>query len=121
MSIITTTLMVFVILFAFISLDGLLPTAEYHSGHVVDKHYTAESKRTGTGFGVTGGGQTGVIITTEREPENYLLMVRAENGEIVTVKCEPELYYEKEIGEPVEFVVYKGWFTGMSWGARGRF
>lgn len=103
----------------FILTDGLMSKPEYFSGNVIDKHYKAESHRTGTGVGVTSSGQTGVVMTSESEPEKFLLMVKTENGKVVTAKCKPELYYQKEIGQSIEFAVYKGRFTGMSWSVRG--
>jgi hypothetical protein len=103
----------------FICMDGLMSKPEFYSGNVIDKHYSAESHRTGTGVGVTSSGQTGVVMTSESEPEKFLLMVKTKTGNVVTAKCKPELYYEKEIGQKIEFAVYKGRFTGMSWSVRG--
>lgn len=103
----------------FILADGLMSKPEYCSGNVIDKHYKAESHRTGTGVAVTSSGQTGVVVTSESEPEEFLLMIKTEDGKVVTAKCKPELYYQKEIGQSIEFAVYKGRFTGMSWSVRG--
>ena len=103
----------------FICIDGLMSKPEFYSGSVIDKHYSGESHRTGTGVGVTSSGQTGVVMTSESEPEKFLLMVRTKTGNVVTAKCKPELYYEKEIGQEIEFAIYKGRFTGMSWSVRG--
>jgi hypothetical protein len=103
----------------FICIDGLMSKPEFYSGNVIDKHYSAESHRTGTGIGFTSSGQTGVVMTSEREPEKFLLMVKTKTGNVVTAKCKPELYYEKEIGQEIEFAIYKGRFTGMSWSVRG--
>ncbi len=103
----------------FICMDGLMSKPEFYSGNVIDKHYSAESHRTGTGVGVTSSGQTGVVMTSEREPEKFLLMVKTKAGNVVTARCKPELYYEKEIGQEIEFAIYKGRFTGVSWSVRG--
>jgi preprotein translocase subunit SecF len=103
----------------FISIDGLMSKPEFYSGSVIDKHYSAESHRTGTGVGITSSGQTGVVMTSESEPEKFLLMVKTETGNVVTAKCKAELYYEKQIGQEIEFAIYKGLFTNMSWSVRG--
>jgi hypothetical protein len=103
----------------FISIDGLMSKPEFYSGNVIDKHYSPARNRTGTGVGVTSGGQTAVVMTSESQPEKFLLMVKTKAGNVVTAKCKPELYYEKEIGQEIEFAIYKGLFTGMSWSARG--
>jgi len=103
----------------FITADSLMSKPEFYTGNVIDKHYSARSQRTGTGVGVTTGGQTAVVVTSTSEPEKFLLMVKTKSGSVVTVKCKPELYYEKEIGSPIEFAIFKGRFTGMSWGIQG--
>lgn len=103
----------------FILTDGFMSKPEYFSGNVIDKHYKAESHRTGTGVGVTSSGKTGVGMISESESEKFLLMVKTENGRVVTAKCEPELYYQKETGQSIEFAIYKGRFTGMTWSVQG--
>jgi hypothetical protein len=119
MPVISSILALILLGLVFICIDGLMSKPEFYSGNVVDKHYSAESHRTGAGVGVTSGGQTGVVMTSESEPEKFLLMVKTKTGNVVTAKCKPELYYEKEIGQEIEFVIYKGRFTGLSWAVRG--
>ena len=41
------------------------------------------------------------------------------NGNVVTVECEPELYYEKQIGQKIYCKAYKGFFTGSTWSMYG--
>jgi hypothetical protein len=119
MPVISSILALILIGLVFICIDGLMSKTEFYSGKVIDKHYSAESHRTGTGVGVTSSGQTGVVMTSESEPEKFLLMVKTKTGNVVTAECKPELYYEKEIGQEIEFAIYKGRFTGMSWSVRG--
>ena len=92
---------------------------KYFEGTVIDKHYKAERNSTGTGYGMTSNGKMGVVVTSESEPEKFLVMVKTENAQIFTVKCSAELYYKKEIGEQIECNNYIGYFTGMSWSLRG--
>ena len=46
-------------------------------------------------------------------------MVKTENGNVVTVECEPELYYEKQVGQKIDCKAYKGLFTGATWSMYG--
>jgi hypothetical protein len=103
----------------FICIDGLMSKPEFHSGNVIDKHYLAGSHRNGNGLGVTSSGQTSVVMISESEPEKFLLIVKTKSGDIVTAKCKPELYYEKEMGQEIEFAIYKGRFTNISWSVWG--
>lgn len=118
MPVISSIFVLILIGLVFILTDVLMSKPEYFSGNVIDKHYKAKSHRTGTGVGVTSSGKTGVVMTSESEPEKFLLIVKTENGRVVTAKCEPELYYQKEIGQSIEFAIYKGRFTGMAWSVR---
>lgn len=103
----------------FIVIDGINTEPKPFYGTVIDKRYKAERNSTGTGYGMTSNGKMGVVVTSESEPEKFLVMVKTESGQIVTVKCSPELYYEKEIGEEIDCVNYVGSFTGMSWSLKG--
>ena len=119
MPIVSSIIAIVILGLGFILIDGIASKPEAFYGNVIDKHYEAESHRTGTGVGVTSSGKTGVVMTFESEPEKFLLMVKTESGKIVTVKCEPELYYQKEIGERIYCNAYKGLFTGMVWSLYG--
>ena len=119
MPIVSSIIAIVILGLGFILIDGIASKPEAFYGNVIDKHYEVESHRTGTGVGVTSSGKTGVVMTFESEPEKFLLMVKTESGKIVTVKCEPELYYQKEIGERIDCNAYKGLFTGMVWSLYG--
>ena len=112
-------LIFFILLTAFILTDGIGSKPEAFSGHVVDKHYKPESVTTGTGLLSNSNGGAGVISTVEVDSEAYLIMVRTEQGKIVTVKCEPELFYRKEKNSLIECEAYRGLFTGLIWISKG--
>lgn len=113
---IISSIFALIILFLiFILIDGIFSKPVYFSGVVVDKQYSAESTRTGTGYGVTSNGQTGVVVTTETEPEKFLIMVKTKSGKIFTAKCEPEVYYSKKEGQAIECYWSKGLITGWNW------
>jgi hypothetical protein len=119
MPVISSILLLILLGFVFICLDVFFAKSVYDSGNVVDKHYSAESHKTGTGVGVTSSGQTGVVITSSSEPEKFLLIIKTNSGKVITAKCEPELYYQKEIGNQIEVAICKGRFTGLTWSIYG--
>ena len=100
-------------------IDVIASKPEAFYGNVIDKHYKAERTSVGTGTAVGSNGNVDVVTTTEVDPEEFLIMVKTESGQIVTVKCEPELYYQKEVGERIDCNAYKGLFTGIVWSLYG--
>lgn len=83
------------------------------SGIVVDKHYKAERNSNGVGYGTSSSGNTGMVVTSSRESEKFLIMVRSNEGHIVTTESTADIFYSKEIGDDVVFEAYKGWITGI--------
>jgi hypothetical protein len=110
---------IFILGFAFFLIDGIASKPEPFYGSVIDKHYKAERNSTGTGYGITRSGEGGVIVTSEHESEKFLLMVKTESGQVVTVECDPTLYYEKQVGQKIDCKAYKGFFTGLTWSMHG--
>ena len=109
-----------VILFVvFLLIDGIFSKPVYFSAIVMDKHYKAESTKIGTDVVTTSNGGTGIVTTTETEPEEFLVMVKNNNGKILTAKCEPEIYYSKEKGQRIECYWSKGLFSGWQWSVHG--
>jgi hypothetical protein len=115
MPIISSIIAIFILGLAFLLIDGIASKPEPFYGSVIDKHYKAERTSVGTGTAVGSNGSVGVVTTTETDTEEFLIMVKTETGEIVTVKCEPELYYEKQVGQKIDCKAYKGLFTGATW------
>lgn len=119
MPIMSSVIALIILGITFIVIDGINTEPKPFYGTVIDKHYKAERNSTGTGYGMTSNGKMGVVVVSESEPEKFLVIVETENGKIVTVKCSPELYYKKQIGERIECNNYIGYFTGMSWVLKG--
>lgn len=115
MPIVSSIIAIVILGLAFILIDGIASKPEAFYGNVIDKHYKAERTSVGTGTVVGSNGGVGVVTTTEVDTEEFLIMVKTESGKIVTVKCEPELFYEKELGERIDCNAYRGLFTGMVW------
>lgn len=119
MPIVSSLIAIFILGLAFFLIDGIASKPEPFYGSVIDKHYKAEITSVGTGTAVGSNGSVGVVTTTETDPEEFLIMVKTETGKIVTVKCEPELYYEKQVGQKIDCKAYKGLFTGATWSMYG--
>lgn len=113
-------LIITVVLFiVFFLVDIIGTTPMYFHGVVVDKHYNMERRATGTGIVSTSNGGTAVVVTTETEPEKFIVMVRTAGGKVYTVECPPEVYYAKKEGQTIECYWSRGLITGMSWGVYG--
>ena len=119
MPIVSSIIAIVILGLAFILIDGIASKPESFYGSVVDKHYKAERNSTGTGYGMTSSGKSGIIVTSEHEDEKFLIMVKTESGKVVTVECEPEVYYQKEVGQKIDCNAYKGYFTGWTWSLHG--
>lgn len=119
MPVISSIIAIFILGLAFLLIDGIASKPEPFYGNVIDKHYKAERNSVGTGTAIGSNGSVGVVTTTETDPEEFLIMVKTETGKIVTVKCEPELYYEKQVGQKIDCKAYKGFFTGSTWSMYG--
>ena len=119
MPIVSSLTAIFILGLAFFLIDGIASKPEPFYGTVIDKHYKAERNSTGTGYGMTSSGKSGVIVTSEHESEKFLLLVKTDNGKVVTVECEHELYYEKQVGQKIDCKAYKGFFTGSTWSMYG--
>jgi len=119
MPIVSSIIAIVVLGLAFILVDGIASKPEAFYGSVIDKHYKAERNSTGTGYGMTSSGIIGFIGTSEHESEKFLVMVKTETGKVVTVECEAELYYAKQVGQKIDCNAYKGFFTGLTWSLYG--
>lgn len=119
MPIMSSLIAIFILVLAFFLIDGIASNPVPFYGIVIDKHYKAETNSTGTGYGMTSSGKGAVIVTSEHESEKFLLMVKTENGNVVTVECEPKLYYKKQVGQKIDCKAYKGLFTGATWSMYG--
>ena len=119
MPIVSSLIAIFILGLAFFLIDGIASKPKPFYGSVIDKHYKAERNSTGIGYGMTSSGKSGVIVTSEHECEKFLLMVKTESGQVITVECEPTLYYEKQVGQKIDCKAYKGFFTGSTWSMYG--
>ena len=115
MPIITYTMLFLIFLISFICFDIFKSNKEIFNGIIVDKHYKAEVNKTGYGYGTTSNGGSGVIITNSNESEKFLIMVKNEQGHVLTVDCDSDLYYTKEIGSNVECIKKIGKYTNTVW------
>lgn len=97
-------------------IDILAADQQHLTGVVLDKQYQASQTSTGAGTGITSGGNVVVVQQTESSPEEFLLIVKAQDGSICTVKCSPEVYYDSELGKNLSFHRNIGYLSGITWG-----
>ncbi len=119
MPIFTSIIALIVLGIVFILIDEIGAKAEPFNGTIVDKQYKAERSTTGVGTVTSSSGQVGTVVTSQTDPEAFLIMVKTGNGKIVTVECTAELYYQKEIGQEINCNYYRGLITGYVWSSKG--
>ena len=98
--------------------DSLYYTREEFKCTVVDKHYKASSESVGTGNAIGGKGGVSVVSTYEYEPEKFILIVETLEHEIITIECDPKVYYS--LNKESKTVAYHmiGNLFGFNWGAK---
>jgi len=84
------------------------------NGIVIDKHYKSESSSYGTGVAYTTKGMA-VVTTHQSSPEEFLVMVKKPNGEVITISCEASMYYAKKINQSISCISDVGYFTKEVW------
>lgn len=102
---------VFIFIIIFMIVDCAMSKPKPFTGVIIEKHYVPASTSTGTGVGSNGE----VIMTTSSESEKYIVFVRADNGEIIEVKCERGLYFLKAVKDRIDCSHMMGFFTGVQW------
>lgn len=103
--------LIIIICFTFKIIDIVGSKTELHNAIVIDKNYVAERKSVGNGTSINSDGTIGIVQTNEVSLEQFLLIVETNNGHIFTVKCNPELYYYKNLGDQIQIKIYKGLLT----------
>jgi hypothetical protein len=107
--------LIFVLIIGFVLIDIIAIQTEPFEGIVIDKNYKAKVNSFGTGYGIANNGKSDLILSSQYESEKFLLMVKIENGDIVTVKCDPKLYYKKSIKDRLNCNAYKGFLSGITY------
>lgn len=98
----------------FFCLDYILSKSEIHSSQIIDKHYKAEHSNSGIGYGYASNGKLGAIVTSNYENEKFIIIVKTEK-EILSVESSAFLYYDKSIGQKLQYKIDKGYFTSLVW------
>lgn len=81
------------------------------NGIVLDKQYYPGQVSIGTGVGTNSSGNSTIITTTQVTSEKFVIIVRKENNQIVTVESNAKKYYASKIGDLIDFNTYYGVFT----------
>jgi hypothetical protein len=107
-----------ILLLVFFIADAVFTTQKFFSGVVIDKRYAPEMTSTGVGTGVTSDGKPAAVVTTSHVDEKFLLMTKCTNGKVFTVKCSPEIFYTKSVGDTLFFTTSNGLFTGNTYSTK---
>lgn len=78
------------------------------TGKIVDKLYKPSTYRSGVGMGMSTNGSPVVVSTSSGSSEEWFFMVDVGEGEIEKVFCSDDFYYQKSIGDRIDFMYRRG-------------
>lgn len=97
----------------FFLIDIIGGSAIRHSGVIVEKSYTPERIHLTKVKEMQSKGEFATYLTAKTEPAEWAIFARSESGKIIRMECGRDLYYSKNVGESVRYVMVQGLMT--SW------
>lgn len=94
------------VLFILITYDLLFTKPDHLNGIVVEKIYVPA--RSVTGATPYGGVKRGNYSITAQHDEQWIALVRMQNGDTVKVHCLPDHYKTRNVGDLIHFKKYEG-------------
>src|SRR6267142_6904527 len=85
--------------------DLLFSAPGHQQGTVIEKIFVPARSVTGA---APGGIKRGNYSITGQKEEQWIAIVKMENGEIVQVHCHPDHYEAKSVGDVMHFKKYEG-------------
>jgi len=85
--------------------DLLFSAPGHQQGTVIEKIFVPARSVTGA---APGGIKRGNYSITGQKEEQWIAIVKMENGEIVQVHCHPDHYKAKSVGDVMHFKKYEG-------------
>ncbi len=93
-------------LFVVFLYDLLFSAPDHRQGTIIEKIFVPA--RSVTGAAPYGGVKRGIYSITTQQEEQWIALVRMENGEILKVHCLPGHYQAKKVGDVIHFKKYEG-------------
>lgn len=90
-----------------------------HSGVIVEKSYKPERIHITKVKELQPKGEFATYLTAETEPAEWIIFARSESGRIIRMECGRDLYYGKNIGESVRYVMVQGLMTSWPYYTQG--
>jgi hypothetical protein len=87
--------------------DLLFSAPDHRTGVVIEKIFVPARSVTGAAPGMGGMRRGGYSITSQKE-EQWIAVVRMENGDTLKVHCHPGQYKAKNVGDVIHFKKYEG-------------
>jgi hypothetical protein len=91
---------------AFVTYDLLFSKPDHLEGIVTEKIFIPS--KTATGDTPYGGVRRGSYTITVQQEEQWIAMVRMEDGNLVSVHCHADHYKTKNVGDVIRFKKYEG-------------
>jgi hypothetical protein len=93
-------------LFGVFFYDLLFSAPDHRQGTIIEKIFIPS--RSATGATPYGGVKRANYFITSQQEEQWIAIVRMENGEILKVHCLPGHYQAKNVGDVIHFKKYEG-------------
>ena len=85
--------------------DLLFSAPDHRTGVVIEKIFVPASSVTGSG---AGGMKRGNYSVTSQKEEQWIAIVKMEDGDTLKVHCHPGHYKAKNVGDIIHFKKYEG-------------
>jgi len=85
--------------------DLLFSAPDHRTGVVIEKIFVPASSVTGSGVGSM---RRGNYSVTSQKEEQWIAVVKMENGDTLRVHCHPGHYKAKNVGDVIHFKKYEG-------------
>ena len=109
------SILIFILFAIFGFFDIYQGETKEFSGVVIDRFHQLE--HTSHGYGTVNSSRGGVstIQTTDHTPEKYVVMVRADNGEVIKITTNATNFYNDTVNKRVDCYRRIGHYSGIVW------
>ncbi len=95
-------------LLVFVIADFVTGDNQVSRGKVVDKHYQEARTYVTLQTRTDSKGHSYSTPVVHHDPPEWTLFVQTASGDVVRIHCRPDIYYSKQVGDPLEFITRFG-------------
>ncbi len=101
--------------FSFLITDMVKSEPQYDEGIIVDLAFSKGHTSTTSGVAFNSKGGASPVVGTTSTPDEWIAMVKMNDGEVVKVECKAKHYYGHKVGDNLKFARFYGKWTGIYW------